>query len=101
MKTAASIKISGIKCDNPSCDYTNEEVALDEYENWLNKPCPCCGENLLTEDDFNTVKLMVAMVQIANEAPQAANNIDEPMIEAKISMDGSGSINVDEMKIKD
>lgn len=97
---AATLTISGIKCDNPTCDYTNENVSLNEYETWLNKPCPCCGENLLTEEDFNTVKLMGAMVQLANETAPA-NNVDEPIVEATIGMNGSGSITIEDMQIKD
>lgn len=97
---AATLTISGIKCDNPTCDYRNEEVSLTDYEQWLNKPCPCCGEVLLTEEDFNTVKLMGAMVQLANETAPA-NNVDEPIIEATIGMNGTGSVVIEDMKIKD
>lgn len=94
-----TLTISGIKCDNKTCDYTNESVSFADYENWVNKPCPCCGDNLLTEEDLNTVKLMAAMVQIANETAPV-NNVDEPIIEAKINMDGSGSVEVTDLKIK-
>ncbi len=98
---AATLKISGIKCDNPTCDYKDENVSLHEYELWLNKPCPCCGENLLTEEDYNTVKLMAAMVQIANEAPQPMNNVDEPIVEVSVGMNGTGSVIIDDIQIKD
>lgn len=47
------LTISGIRCDNPECNYRHDEVALSDYGEWLNKPCPHCGENLLTEADFN------------------------------------------------
>lgn len=45
-------KDPGIQCDNPKCDFRDNTVKLDELEKWLNKPCPKCGENLLTEEDF-------------------------------------------------
>jgi ssDNA-binding Zn-finger/Zn-ribbon topoisomerase 1 len=42
-----------IICDNPQCDYkipySEEDKDIAKY---LNKPCPKCGENLLTESDF-------------------------------------------------
>lgn len=95
-----SLTISGIQCDNNTCDYTNSEVSFQDYELWLNKPCPCCGENLLTEADFNTVKLMGAVVQIAN-AVSPTNNVDEPIITSTIKMNGSGTIELTDTKIKD
>jgi hypothetical protein len=49
-------RITGIKCDNPKCDFVDKSVTSDDYELWLNKPCPKCGENLLTEDDFMLAK---------------------------------------------
>jgi hypothetical protein len=97
---SAILTISGIKCDNPECNYRHDEVALNEYGEWLDRPCPDCGDNLLTEADYNTVKIMVAMVQIANDTAPA-NNVDEPIIEATLDMNGSGSIEVTDLQIKD
>ena len=44
--------IQGIKCDNEKCDYADPTVQYEEYPNWINKPCPACGENLLTEKAY-------------------------------------------------
>jgi len=44
-----------IQCDNTMCDYhiINETKNPNEnIEQYLNKPCPKCGENLLTEEDY-------------------------------------------------
>ena len=43
-----------IICDNPRCDFT---IPFSEEEEeftaiYINKPCPKCGENLLTEQDY-------------------------------------------------
>lgn len=44
-----------IVCDNTACDYKilnetgNPFIDVKEY---INKPCPKCGDNLLTEDDY-------------------------------------------------
>lgn len=43
-----------IKCDNPKCDWVEKNV--EDYSIWLNKPCPKCGENVLTEQDYNAAK---------------------------------------------
>ena len=42
----------GLKCDNPNCNYTDSEhIPHTELENHIGRPCPKCGENLLTEED--------------------------------------------------
>ncbi len=44
-----------IECDNQNCDYvivnqsSNPNKSIKQY---INKPCPKCGENLLTEKDY-------------------------------------------------
>ncbi len=44
---------------------------------------------------------MAAMVQIANEAPQPMNNVDEPIVEVSVGMNGTGSVIIDDIQIKD
>ena len=51
--------IQGIKCDNEKCDYADPTVQYEEYPNWINKPCPACGENLLTEKAYKDVKMIM------------------------------------------
>ena len=44
-----------IECDNPECDYTIKNMTGNPSEDimqFVNKPCPMCGENLLTEEDY-------------------------------------------------
>lgn len=48
-----NIRVSGIKCDNPKCDYKDESVTYEQYPEYINKPCPTCGENLLTQEDYD------------------------------------------------
>ncbi len=60
------VKVEGIRCDNPSCDYENIDVQPHQYQAWVNQPCPKCGEVLLTENDFNLYKLLMATTTIAN-----------------------------------
>lgn len=45
-------KMGGIKCDNPNCTYRNESVDIGDYSGWIDKPCPLCGANLLTKEDY-------------------------------------------------
>lgn len=57
----ASISVTGIKCDCETCDFKDDSVIINDYEDYLDKPCPKCGENLLTEEDLlAALKITVA-----------------------------------------
>ena len=45
--------VCGIKCENKECDYVDITVTLKDLDNWIDKPCPKCGTNLLPKDDYN------------------------------------------------
>ena len=45
----------GIKCDNPKCDFLDQDSPDERIAEWLNVPCPKCGENLLTQKDLDSV----------------------------------------------
>ena len=91
MKDALSVNIKGIKCDNPDCDYKDMEVPFSDYTNWLNKPCPKCGKNLLTEQDYQMCKVMLNLADIVREElPQVGD--DEPMYKMSLGLNGSGKV---------
>lgn len=95
MKDALELNIHGIKCDNPHCDYNDMTVRVENYDKWLNKPCPKCGENLLTEKDYESVKMIMSLTEnINNIFPKCKE--EEQIYKASIDMDGSGKM---EMKI--
>ena len=52
------IKISGIKCDTPHCNYREEDVQFEDFPNWINKRCPVCGRNLLTQTEYDKCILL-------------------------------------------
>lgn len=51
----AVFQVGGIKCDTNGCGWYDDDVSVIDYKSWLNKPCPKCGGNLLTQKDFNAV----------------------------------------------
>lgn len=62
-----------VKCDNSLCDYTLyfENPKEDVYniqilKTQLNKPCPKCGENLLTESDYKSSKTLLKFINFVN-----------------------------------
>ena len=93
MKNALEINIGGIKCDNPNCDFVDMSVKIEDYDKWLNKPCPKCGENLLTNDDYRNIQFLLGMEELANKIyPKIEDN--ESIVKATINMNGTGDMNV-------
>ena len=95
MESVIETRSGGIKCDNSKCDYKDESVGFDDYKNWLNRPCPDCGDNLLTEADFIAVNQLMSLAGLINENPvlvgidPAAPN-GEKSVTIRTSFDGSG-----------
>jgi len=60
-----------VKCDNPLCDYEVSNDTKDpnnpDLKEYLNRPCPKCGENLLTEKDYKEFLKMMKLVRIINK----------------------------------
>jgi hypothetical protein len=98
----AKMTASDIKCDNvdAGCDYYASGVKEEDYGDWLNKACPKCGENLLTQADYDFVILMRETINMVND-PEFVNSklakltgITKEMLEAdekysfSIAMDG-------------
>jgi len=58
-----------IKCDNEKCSYSipysNERVKYLVL--FVNMPCPKCGENLLTEQDYVTYRNITKYVNFINK----------------------------------
>ena len=51
--------IKGLKCDNPKCDYIdNNSPDMSQYHNYVNTKCPKCGENLLTYEAYEQCFLL-------------------------------------------
>jgi hypothetical protein len=69
------VSSGGVKCDNKSCDYIDKTATVERYSEYLNKPCPKCGENLLTEEDYNLAQQLNALATFMNSLTQ--EQIDE------------------------
>lgn len=68
-KLIETARKSLIVCDNHICNY--EVAYTPEIENtfsqYINKPCPVCGENLLTEQDYLQDEKIMRSVQCINK----------------------------------
>ena len=58
-----------LKCD--SCDYIESDLDNNNLENYINKFCPKCGENLLTQDDYDQQNLLLGVISLMNLANEA------------------------------
>lgn len=57
---------SGIRCDNEKCDFINKDSPDENLGDWLNVPCPKCGENLLTQQDYENALKVDAIIDMIN-----------------------------------
>lgn len=83
------MNISGLKCDN--CDYSDDSVKLEDYEQSIGKPCPNCGESLLTKEDYDGVMQMVQAIEMLNTFSEAdldtiADNLSPDQIDGALDM---------------
>lgn len=88
------LKILGIKCDNPKCDFKDMTVQYKDFKKWLNKPCPKCGANLLTTADYNTTRIMVWIVRLINKILPAEPANSSKIITGHVEMDGTGKADI-------
>lgn len=93
--TVMDVIVKGIKCDNPVCDYNNDNVSYEDYAEWLNRPCPRCGENLLTEADYKTVKRMIRFAKVLNFV-FSPFDLGKNKTAYNVDMNGSGGVFIKE-----
>lgn len=70
MEQNVEIKAGGLKCDNPKCDWWDDTISTETYSQWINKPCPKCGDNLLTLEDFQRAEQLLAVAHLMNSMPK-------------------------------
>jgi hypothetical protein len=58
---------SGLKCDNPKCDWNDESIANSELDKWINAKCPKCNEVVLTFEDYERAMMLDIMVKVIND----------------------------------
>lgn len=89
-----NLNIKGIKCDNPNCDFLDKTVEFKDYKAWLNKPCPRCGSNLLTNSDINTVKIMIGIANLINPILRPFAKPDTKKVTVAVEMNGTGQVDL-------
>lgn len=64
-----TVRESLIDCDNPKCDYKIPYSVEDEkvIVKYINMPCPKCGENLLTKQDYLQYEKIMRSIRWLNK----------------------------------
>lgn len=92
-RPAVTLIIRGLKCDAVGCDFMDPDAAPDETS--LDRPCPKCGANLLTEADLANVRLLQFVTHATNVemGPQPDGG---QWVVLRAHMDGSGDMTLTE-----
>lgn len=62
-------QVNQIVCDNPKCDYEIPwtEEGSKNIIRYIGKPCPKCGENLLTIEDYLQHERLIKVIDWMNK----------------------------------
>lgn len=86
------MNIYGLKCDNPSCDYQDDSIQLEQYEDYIDYPCPKCGSPLLTQADYDTtIAILKSVKLVENWSKGVDNSVDRnERYKITVQLDGTG-----------
>lgn len=75
-------------------------VKYENYQEWLNKPCPKCGANLLTQEDLDATEQLMEIVNLTNEVLKDLGLEKQDMDEfvVPIEANGTGELSFGEIK---
>jgi hypothetical protein len=88
---------SGLKCDNPQCDWTDMSITFDNYKDWINCSCPKCGENVLTQSDYENAEQLRLMHEFLNSIPpkeleELTKSIDKEALKERLKERGVSGV---------
>ena len=86
------IRAYGIKCDNPDCNWQDMSVKQEDYADWVDKPCPCCGENLMTRQCYENTLAQTQAAEALNTLLNAMIPEDKNYASMNMPCDKDGYI---------
>ena len=92
MTQPVTLNIYGLKCEKSSCNFSKIDIKFEDYPKWIDKPCPKCGTNLLTEQEYLRAKMAKAYVNSLNETMPPISEPEEGLHALSVSFDGKGSL---------
>jgi HPt (histidine-containing phosphotransfer) domain-containing protein len=72
-----------IQCDNPGCGYESptETTSLEHLKEQIGTPCPKCGSNLLTQEDYDDTAKTFEYLNILNEmSPEELQEFNDALL---------------------
>jgi ribosomal protein S27AE len=98
----------GLQCDNTECDWTSSAIKEEDMVNWIDKPCPKCGQNVLTQHDYNLHSKLLKAIDFVNTLSDEQINslteiysfaqledlLNDPSEVAKLFKDGEFNVSV-------
>ncbi|MBL4886788.1 MAG: hypothetical protein JKY95_19965 [Planctomycetaceae bacterium] len=95
MSKLVAVKVTYMQCDAKDCDYITHDVNNDTVFDYRNKPCPKCGENLLTDADWEALAGHLKAADMMSDFLKGCGIENSPsgkMVEfARGEMDGKGN----------
>lgn len=96
-KNKVEITHGGLICDNPECNWEDKTIPLNEYETYIDCPCPDCGDNILTQHDYNNILMLVDIVDQVNNSDEELEDGDvlgsyDDYISVRVNTHGTLSI---------
>jgi len=86
-----NMNVYGLKCDSEDCNYTNMNVIFDDYPKYINKPCPKCGGNLLTQADYDELIGFIDKLAQLNEMI-GPTDTNDAHVRMQFNLNGTGKI---------
>lgn len=76
-KNIEILSLGHLQCDNSKCGYVSPSEVKDKEQlrSLIGTPCPDCGENLLTQDDYD------ATLEVFNNLEMIADMSEEDLME--------------------
>lgn len=102
MEAAIISEFTGLKCDAPSCDWSDMTITRAQYPDYRNAPCPKCGANVLNDEDWSIILRLEAatawvnsnadLLKLDKSEPVQSVDVDYDAIKAAITRaDGCGA----------
>lgn len=96
-----NMNISGLKCDNPKCDFKDPYIPFSEYAKYVNARCPQCGAILLTERDYKKcLKIMNFVQGVSTLSHCKQNNSEQAHMKVTLDMNGTGDVKITSVDTK-
>lgn len=86
--------IGGLKCDALACEYKDENVKVEDYAKYIDRPCPECGASLLTQADYYHVQNLLRVLDMFSGLPQqeVAETADGQQAKISLELNGTGEL---------